>query len=124
MYFTSTPDIKIVIPDLEIHCSKLRDRQQYLNNMNREWTRLALTDAGCMSGLFLSACRHLSRQHPARAVFYQQLAERYKLACLQRLVQALSDEMASVISEATVAKATMLAYDEVSQLLFSIGTCT
>lgn len=83
----------------------------YLERMAKEWVRLALSDLGFLNGIFLAACRHLSENHRQQQ-FFKQLAIQYKLACVQALNNAISVETSSV-SDPTVAKVLVLAWDEV-----------
>ncbi len=98
---------------MDVHCSKLREPLEYLKRMAEEWVSLALSDVGLLSGLLLAACRHLSLQSHRQEQYYLRPATQYKLACVQALNRAISVEGSSAISDATVAKAMVLAYDEV-----------
>ena len=79
--------------------------------MISEWVRLAFTDTGFRSGIFLAACRHLSLYHLQQEKFVR-LAVQYKVACLHTLNEALAAEVL-IISDVVVAKVMALAFDEV-----------
>jgi hypothetical protein len=88
----------------------------YVDRMTRAWVPLALTDAGLLASLFLTACRHLSGSYPQQQQEQQQqrftkLSMQYKLDCLQSLREAIS--VKTSFDDATVAKTVMMAYDEV-----------
>jgi hypothetical protein len=98
------------------NCNKLRDAKTYIDLMKKEWVRLTLTNVGSLSGIFLAACRHLSKTEQLQQ-YYTQLAIRYKLCCMQALRTTISFEMLSLISDVTVAIGILLAYDEVRKML-------
>lgn len=85
----------------------------YMERMTRAWVPLALTDEGLVNALLLAACRHLTGhcQQWQQQQFIQ-LAAQFKLASVRSLREAISAEV--FFSDATVIKAVMLAYDEVS----------
>jgi hypothetical protein len=87
----------------------------YLDRMTNGWVPLGLTDAGLLNSIFLTACRHLSGQdwqQQQQQQRFTQLSLQYKLDCLQSLREAISAKTS--FDDATVAKAVMLVYDEVS----------
>ena len=94
-----------------MRCDELASH--YVDCMARAWVPLALTDTGLLDCLFLAACRHLSQNHQQQVQQQQflQLAVRYKLECVQSLMETISAKL--TFDDATVAKTVMLAYDEV-----------
>ncbi|CAL5867806.1 uncharacterized protein PFLUO_LOCUS2027 [Penicillium psychrofluorescens] len=92
----------------------------FSQRMTRVWVSLALTEANLLDILFLASCRHLSasyhhQEQQQQKQFFTRLAFQYKLKSLQSLRDAISAET-PVYSDSTVAKAIMLAYDEVGYL--------
>jgi hypothetical protein len=103
-----------VIPYMNINCNKLRNSEQFLDLMSREWVRLTLTNTGSLSAVFLAACRHLLKtQKQQQQQYYMQLAIQYKLSCVRALREAIFFEKSLLISDSTVALGILLAYDEV-----------
>jgi hypothetical protein len=99
---------------MDLKCNKLVDSGKYVNLMTGEWVRLALTNVGTQSGVFLAACRHLVEQQQQHK--YSQLATQYKLYCIQALQNAISSEVSSMISDGTVGIGLLMAYDEVRRM--------
>lgn len=90
----------------------------FSQRMTRSWIPLAITEASHLNIIFLASCRHLSilyqyQQQQQQQHFFTRLAFQYKLKSLQSLRDAISADMPA-FSDSTVAKAIMLAYDEVS----------
>lgn len=110
-------DITAIIPLMR--CTELPiEFSQHMTNL---WIPLAQTEASLLDVLFLASCRNLSasyhnsNQEQQRQLFTR-LGYQYKLKSLQALRDAISTE-APVYSDSTVAKAIMLAYDEVMHLM-------
>ncbi|KAI9735740.1 MAG: hypothetical protein M1818_006348 [Claussenomyces sp. TS43310] len=104
--------VRAVIPYMNQHCNKLRDPERYVDLMTKEWVRLTLTNVGALSGIFLAACRHLFKNQPEQQQYYLQLSIEYKLSCVRALREAIASEIASLISDSSVAIVILLAYDE------------
>ena len=101
---------------MNIHCNKFHERR-FVDLMTREWVRLTLTNVGSLSGVFLSACRHLlETQQEYQQQYFTQLAIQYKLSCVRALREAMLCETSSLISDSSVAINIMLAYDEVREI--------
>ncbi|KAJ5808552.1 hypothetical protein N7474_009821 [Penicillium riverlandense] len=88
----------------------------FSQRMTTVWVPLALTEANLLDILFLASCRNLSASYhhqdqEQQKQFFTQLGFQYKLKSLQSLRDAISAET-PVYSDSTVAKAIMLAYDE------------
>jgi hypothetical protein len=84
----------------------------FVERMTRAWVPLALTDAGLLDSIFLTACRHLSGKNwQQQQQQYTELSVQYKLNCLRSLREAIS--VKTSFNDATVAKTVMLVYDEV-----------
>jgi hypothetical protein len=85
--------------------------------MRGDWMRLVLARGYSLDALLLIACRHLAANkslEPDGHQRYMELAVKYKLSCVKGLNETISDEVVSIISDATVATVVMLACDEVS----------
>ena len=106
-------DVKAVIPYLNLYCTVIKDPGNYHERMVKDWVRLGLDDPGFMSGIYLAACRHLAL-YEHQPVDYPLLAAEYKLACLRDLNSALAKK-SPLLTDATVSKALMLAFDEVGR---------
>ncbi|CEJ53826.1 hypothetical protein PMG11_00167 [Penicillium brasilianum] len=90
---------------------------EFTERMTRTWVPLARTDASLLDIIFLLSSRHLSAintQSQQRSA-YTQRAFHYKSTCLRILRDAISNE-APYFSDSTIAKAIMLAYDEVESI--------
>ncbi|KAK0718447.1 hypothetical protein B0T26DRAFT_713363 [Lasiosphaeria miniovina] len=113
--------VRTVMPELNLHCPVLSNLGDYQSCLTREWVRLALTDTGSMSGLFLAACRHLALasalpdNHESQAHDrFLRLATTYKVACIQALNEAITAEGKDKrISDATLTKTMLLVFDEI-----------
>ena len=84
--------------------------------MTREWIRLALENAGFLSGILLSASRHLSVVHKQRdqQQLFANLAIRFKLASVRTVSEAISSNShGKSFSDSVVAVTIVLAFDEV-----------
>lgn len=90
--------------------------------MTRTWIPLAITETSLLNILFLASCRHLSvsYEEPQQKAHFARMAFQYKLRSLQSLRNAISAET-PVFNDSTVAKAIMLAYDEVGKTLCFIS---
>ena len=84
--------------------------------MIRLWVPTAITESSLLDIILLAACRHLSIAYrqgsQEQQRIFQQLTFQYKSQSLQALRHAISAEM-PMLTDSTVAKAIMLAYDEV-----------
>jgi hypothetical protein len=88
----------------------------YEKRMITAWVPLALTDAGLLDSILLTACRHLSSNDwQQQQQQFKELSVQYKLECLRSLREAIS--VKTSFDDATVAKAVMLVYDEVRSKL-------
>lgn len=110
---TISKDVTAIIPLMR--CTELAIN--FSQRMTSVWIPLALTEASLLDILFLASCRSLSASyhHPPQEQqkqFFSRLGFYYKLRSLQSLRAAISAET-PVYSDSTVAKAIMLAYDEV-----------
>lgn len=85
--------------------------------MNKEWAPLAVSRKDSLDSVFLHACRHLqqNQQQPEQQQYFVQLATRYKGSCMRALNEAISAEISTLISDATIITVLMLAFDEVSK---------
>ena len=101
-----------VIPYLSVYCHVLKGSTNNRERLTEELVPLALTDAGAVYGLLLSACRHVALRLEQNQRFLT-LGIAYKLACLRALNEAISTDGAAP-TDLTVVKALLLAYDEVS----------
>lgn len=103
-------DVTVIIPLMRCDEPTL----EFTERMTRTWVPLARADASLLDIIFLLSSRHLSaiytQSHERSA--YTQRAFHYKGTCLRILRDAISNE-APRFSDSTVAKAIMLAYDEV-----------
>ncbi|KAJ5762833.1 hypothetical protein N7533_001514 [Penicillium manginii] len=89
----------------------------FSQRMTSVWIPLALTEASLLDILFLASCRNLSASYnrpdqEEQKHFYTHLGYQYKVKSLRSLRDAISTEV-PVYGDSTVAKAIMLAYDEV-----------
>lgn len=88
----------------------------FAQRMIRLWVPTAITESSLLDIILLAACRHLSIAYRQRSQeqqrIFQQLTFQYKSQSLQALRHAISAEM-PMLTDSTVAKAIMLAYDEV-----------
>lgn len=114
---TIPKDVTAIIPIMR--CTELAI--DFSQRMTSVWIPLALTEASLLDILFLASCRSLSASyHHAKQEqqkqFFARLGFQYKLKSLQSLRGAISAET-TVYSDSTVAKAIMLAYDEVRYLM-------
>jgi hypothetical protein len=88
-------------------------------HLNKQFVKLAVTNASCLDGLFLVASRHVSQYLPHKAPYFIQLALQYKIACARSLMDAISSlDMTSSISDSTVTLPLFLAQDEVITIVF------
>jgi hypothetical protein len=87
---------------------------EFTQRMTSTWVPLARADASLLDIIFLLSCRHLSASYTQshQESSFTQRAFHYKSVCLKVLRDAISNE-APCFSDSTVAKAIMLAYDEV-----------
>jgi hypothetical protein len=86
---------------------------EFTQRMTSTWVPLARADASLLDIIFLLSCRHLSASYTQshQESSFTQRAFHYKSVCLKVLRDAISNE-APCFSDSTVAKAIMLAYDE------------
>ncbi|RAK96472.1 uncharacterized protein BO80DRAFT_505383 [Aspergillus ibericus CBS 121593] len=103
--------VTVVIPLMRCNESAVFFTQR----MIRLWVPTAITDLSLLNIVLLASCRHLSvgygQGQQAQQCTFQQLSFQYKSKSLQALRHAISAEM-PLLSDSTVAKAIMLAYDE------------
>ncbi|RAH53642.1 hypothetical protein BO85DRAFT_523329 [Aspergillus piperis CBS 112811] len=103
--------VNVVIPLMRCNESAIFFAQR----MIRLWVPTAITESSLLDIILLAACRHLSiayRQGSQQQQrIFQQLTFQYKSQSLYALRHAISAEM-PLLSDSTVAKAIMLAYDE------------
>ncbi|KAJ5266845.1 hypothetical protein N7478_009653 [Penicillium angulare] len=109
---TIPKDVTAIIPLMR--CTELAI--DFSQRMTGVWIPLALTEASLLDILFLASCRSLSASyhHPKQEQqkqLFTRLGFQYKLKSLQSLRGEISAET-PVYSDSTVAKAIMLAYDE------------
>jgi hypothetical protein len=97
---------------------------EFTERMTRSWVPLARADASLLDIIFLLSCRHLSASYTQshQESNFTQRAFHYKSTCLKILRDAISNE-APYFSDSTVAKAIMLAYDEVRYIPEFRGAC-
>lgn len=110
--------MKAVAPYLAFYCPRLQFRDAFLP----DWLRLLGTDIGLIYGILVTASRHLQMYHWLDHYMQDagQTASHYKMLCLQELRRGIQAEAASrAFSIATVAKAFVLGFDEVS-----LGHCS
>jgi hypothetical protein len=100
-----------VVPFDKNHCKHFTDNPEYLEGMRREFLPLVLTNMGLLSGALLATCRTIfvQSQNPV----YDQLAIRYKIACLGHLNNAIPCET-DFKEDTTVVQALLLASNDVS----------
>jgi hypothetical protein len=106
-------DVTAIIPLMR--CTELAI--DFSQRMTSVWIPLALTEASLLDILFLASCRNLSASYnrpdqEEQKHFYTHLGYQYKVKSLRSLRDAISTEV-PVYGDSTVAKAIMLAYDEV-----------
>ncbi|PYI01598.1 hypothetical protein BO78DRAFT_246423 [Aspergillus sclerotiicarbonarius CBS 121057] len=103
--------VTVVIPMMRCNESAVFFAQR----MIRLWVPTAIADSSLLNIVLLASCRHLSAEYgqgqQRQQCTFQQLAFQYKSQSLQALRHAISAEM-PLLSDSTVAKAIMLAYDE------------
>ena len=114
---TIPKDVTAIIPLMR--CTELAI--DFSQRMTSVWIPHALTEASLLDILFLASCRSLSASyhHPKQEQqkeLFTRLGFQYKLKSLQSLRDAISTET-PIYSDSTVAKAIMLAYDEVMHLM-------
>lgn len=114
---TIPKDVTAIIPLMR--CTELAF--DFSQRMTSVWIPHALTEASLLDILFLASCRSLSAcyHHPKQEQqkqLFTRLGFQYKLQSLQSLRDAISTET-PMYSDSTVAKAIMLAYDEVIYLM-------
>lgn len=105
--------MKAVAPYLAFYCPRLEFRDAFLP----DWLGLLGTDVGLIYGILMTASRHLQMYHWLDHYMQDagQTASHYKLLCLQELGRGIQAEDSSrTFSIATVAKAFVLGFDEVS----------
>ncbi|GKZ26839.1 hypothetical protein AbraIFM66951_003568 [Aspergillus brasiliensis] len=103
--------VNVVIPLMRCNESAIFFAQR----MIKLWVPTAITESSLLDIILLAACRHLSvayspGQQKQQYVF-QRLTFQYKSQSLHALRHAISAEV-PLLSDSTVAKAIMLAYDE------------
>lgn len=106
-------DMSSVAPRLRDWCPKLG----FYDELLPDWLSLLVSDIGLLYSALLTASRHIQVYHwfDRYAKSAVQSAAKYKLLCLQELRQAMQTEaVARSFSLATIAKAFVLAFDEVS----------
>jgi hypothetical protein len=81
-----------------------------MRGMKTEWVPLAFTDSGMLNGILISACRDMFALYGSGP--YIQFALQYKASCISSLKEAILTEE-SKPSDASIAKAILLAGDEV-----------
>lgn len=100
-----------VVPEMMTRCLNLDHAPPNQYSLLLDFMRLSHGDRGFLAGLLLISCRYMCqfqrRHHP-----YQQLATNYKLDCMRSLSQNIA-VTPSVVSDVTIAKAIVLAQDEV-----------
>ncbi|RAK90810.1 hypothetical protein BO79DRAFT_169836 [Aspergillus costaricaensis CBS 115574] len=103
--------VSVVIPLMRCNESAIFFAQR----MIRLWVPTAITESSLLDIILLAACRHLSIAYgqgsQEQQRIFQQLTLQYKSQSLHALRHAISAEM-PLLSDSTVAKAIMLAYDE------------
>ncbi|KAK7230041.1 hypothetical protein V2G26_002211 [Clonostachys chloroleuca] len=107
--------VQVVVPYQSVFCNRLWDKAEYRELMRGDWMRLVLARGYSLDALLLIACRHLAANkslEPDGQQRYMELAVKYKLSCVKGLNETISDEVVSIISDATVATVVMLACDE------------
>ncbi|CAH0054536.1 unnamed protein product [Clonostachys solani] len=107
--------VQVVVPYQSIFCNRLWDKAEYRELMRGDWMKLVLARGYSLDALLLIACRHLAANKsldPDGHQRYMELAVKYKLSCVKGLNETISDEVVSIISDATVATVVMLACDE------------
>jgi hypothetical protein len=115
---TLVTDISQVIPYLNTACGTLQEPTKYLSGMTKDWIGLALNDVSFLHSVFLCACRHMIKV--AQQQQFLDLATHYKIWAIREVNRDISTGH-TAITEATVAKTIVLAWDEVSEDV--IGTC-
>ncbi|RAH78861.1 hypothetical protein BO86DRAFT_421239 [Aspergillus japonicus CBS 114.51] len=103
--------VKVVIPLMRCNETQVLFSQRMLSL----WVPVAITESSLVDIVLLASSRHLSccytQQQQEKQRFFTQLTLQYKSQSLQSLRRAISAEVPA-LDDATVAKAIMLAYDE------------
>jgi hypothetical protein len=105
--------MKAIAPYLAFYCPRLEFRDAFLP----DWLKLLGTDIGLIYGILVTASRHLQLYHWLEQYMQDacQTASHYKMLCQQELRRGMQAEAGSrAFSIATVAKAFVLGFDEVS----------
>ncbi len=106
-------DVTFVIPNGCNHCLG-DDEPLFLAGLKSNWFPFALSEAGLLAGLLLASCRSLLARVPAGDDDpYARMALRYRGECIKSTNDAIVAEGLS-ISDATIAKAVVMASGEVS----------
>lgn len=80
------------------------------------WIPFALSDIGLIAALFLQSCNSLAAFNPGQG--YVDMATEYRLQCIQSTNAALSTHRATQLSDATIAKVMVMAFDEVNHFFY------
>lgn len=99
-----------MIPQTANRYPRLDGEPVYDQNMKSYWLPFAITDVGLMNGVFLIASRSLAVLYSNETFILQAL--KYKGVCIRSINVAISQE-GIMISDSTIAKALVLASDEV-----------
>ncbi|PYH47139.1 uncharacterized protein BP01DRAFT_380984 [Aspergillus saccharolyticus JOP 1030-1] len=88
----------------------------FLQRMTRLWVPVAISESSLLELMLLASCRHLSlsykqEPHGQQQRLFSRMTLQYKFQSLQSLRRDISTEVPA-LSDSTVAKAAMLAYDE------------
>ena len=103
--------MSFVVPEMLSRCLNYDHAPPNQHSLLLDFIRLSHADRGFLAGLLLISCRYMCRFH-RRHHPYQDLATTYKLDCLRSLSQSIA-VAPSAVSDATIAKAIVLAQDEV-----------
>ncbi|RAH44600.1 uncharacterized protein BO95DRAFT_454120 [Aspergillus brunneoviolaceus CBS 621.78] len=103
--------VTVIIPLMRCNETQVLFSQR----MNSIWVPIAITESSLLDIVLLTSSRHLSccytQEQQAKQRFFMQVTLQYKSQSLRSLRRAISAEVPA-LDDATVAKAIMLAYDE------------
>ncbi len=95
------------------HGYKASSRANFVALQLNHWIPFALSDHGLTAAVFLQSCHSLKMLHGCQS--YADMSTEYRLQCIQSTSASLSSERMS-ISDATIAKVMIMAFEEVSIL--------
>lgn len=115
-------DINYIIPFSNGSCHRNRgSSSRWLITLQlKYWIPFALSDLGLIAALFLQSCRSLGALNPCQN--YVDMSTKYRLQCIQSTNASLATR-ATQMSDATISKVMIMAFDEVSASYGGLDTC-